>query len=320
MEASTTDRDRARVDECCSRLDEDGYLEYTGEYGPEVISFVPFVAWLKKSGRLEGRRILSYKGMRPYYFFLGDGEFAEKDERRSWLKYDKRFWPSSVTHLGEPCPWHLYPDYRARYQNQGLEFPRPLIFVQNKFAVEWGVGPINYIPLNILDRFLEQTRDTYSVVYSRPRGNSSGYSEDSNNFCDFPDQRIIEKYAHVTCLEDLASGREYNSVKLEVLAKTSICITTHGGGSHILAAFPHSLMLIFDNEAADCVSKIGKDYLRTYREGPYTYMADPAPKIWVARDYLTLARAMLVIGSSTPENGMLKIPSKKSLTRKLTNY
>ena len=44
-------------------------LEYSGEFGAEKTTFLPFVARLKQEGHLKGRKIVTYDGMRPYYYF-----------------------------------------------------------------------------------------------------------------------------------------------------------------------------------------------------------------------------------------------------------
>ncbi len=58
-------------------------LEFSGEFGAELNSFLPFIYWLHMAGLMDGRRVRTYAGMRPFYFFLGDAQVEEKSEPRA---------------------------------------------------------------------------------------------------------------------------------------------------------------------------------------------------------------------------------------------
>ena len=45
-------------------------LEYVGEFGPELICFVPTIYWLYFAGLLENRKVRLYDGMKSFYYFL----------------------------------------------------------------------------------------------------------------------------------------------------------------------------------------------------------------------------------------------------------
>ena len=64
--------DAALLAAALHRLKTTGAIEYTGEYGAELTTFLPFAFWLKTQGLLSGRRVVTYRGMRPYYYFLED--------------------------------------------------------------------------------------------------------------------------------------------------------------------------------------------------------------------------------------------------------
>ncbi len=191
MSAQSSSQDQERLAASIALLKAQSKLEYRGEFGPEITTFIPFVAWLKQEGYLSGRRIVTYEGMRPYYFFLGESEFEGKIEPRSWLPESERYWPSNSTYTATASPWHVYPDYRLHFKHKGKRFDRPVLFIQNKFTVEWKEGPVNYIPLDSLRRILELTANKFDVVYSRPRQRATGYSWDDGTACDYPDRAVI---------------------------------------------------------------------------------------------------------------------------------
>ena len=284
-------------------LREQSKLEYTGEFGAEITTFIPFVAWLKQEGHLSGRRIVTYAGMRPYYFFLDEAEFEGKTEPRRWFPASERYWPSNATWTAVSSPWHVYPDYRQHFVRAGRHFHRPVLFIQNKFTVEWGEGPINYLPLNSLQRLLQLTANTFDVVYSRPRGRAAGYSYDDNSTCDYPDRAMISQFAHVTDFEEAcqSTSENYNQAKLEVLAKSHLFVAAQGGGAHLLACFGQSLLLVLHN--------VGPEYPHAYRHGPYKYLSSIPPLLLVAKDTEELNAAIEMVGNVRMQDSKLQLPA-----------
>jgi len=288
-------------------------LEYTGEFGPEITTFIPFVAWLKQEGHLSGCRIVTYAGMRPYYFFLQDSEFTGKIEPRRWVPDAQRFWPSNSTYTATASPWHVYPDYRQHFRQAGRQFQRPVLFIQNKFTVEWGEGPVNYIPLKSLHRLLHLTADKFDVVYSRPRERAAGYSADDNPPCDYPDHAITRQFTHVIDFEEdcRANARNYNQAKLEVLAKSHLFVAAQGGGAHLLACFGDSLLLLLHNA--------GEEYPHAYQHGPYKYLSAPPPRLLVAQDTDEFQSGVEVIGHAQIQDSKLLLPaSAMDVVKKLS--
>ena len=296
-------RDQSLLDGALSRLSSRSELEYTGEFGAEITTFIPFVAWLKRQGHLSGRRIVTYGGMRPYYFFLDDSEFAGKIEARRWVPEAQRFWPSNSTYTATASPWHVYPDYRQHFRRAGGAPRRPVIFIQNKFTVEWGEGPVNYIPLKCLHRLLAATVDRFDVVYSRPREHLAGYSTDGNPPCDYPDQAVIRQFAHVTDFEEQCrtAAVNYNEAKLEVLAGTHIFVAVQGGGAHLLACFGDSIMLLLHNA--------GDEFPHAYQHGPYKYLSVTPPRLLVALNTDEFQRGIDVIAESRVDRSRLLLPA-----------
>lgn len=308
--------DQARLKHSIELLRKNGALEYTGEYGAEITTFIPFVAWLKKEGLLSGRKIVTYAGMRPYYFFLDDNEFEEKQEPRRWLPNEERYWPTNSTYTAVKSPWHCYPDYRKHYAGSGRTFERPVLFVQNKFTVEWLTGPINYMPINSLKTLFELTRDHFDVVYSRPRERMAGYSADHNTFCDYPDRAVLADFPHVIDFEQScqANKAEYNREKLEILAKARLFIAVQGGGAHILSCFGNSLLLLLHHHIG-----AKEEYPHAYQHGPYKYLSPKPPKLLVARDFADFHRGAEIIAHARFKEGKIMLPkAAMGHIRKLT--
>ena len=296
-----------RLHRSLALLKQNAELEYTGEYGAEITTFIPFVAWLKSLGYLEGRRIVTYAGMRPYYFFLNDEEFLDKTDSRIWLPVEKRYWPFNSTYTAVKNPWHIYPNYRKRYAATGRTFKRPVLFIQNKFNVEWDIGPINYIPLRSLWGLLKLTADKFDVVYSRPHGKLAGYSLDHTPFCEYPDRAIIKQFSHVLDFEEecQATGALYNQIKLEMLAKANMFVAVQGGGAHIISCFGNALFLLLHHRE----SLREREYPHAYSKGAYKYLCSYPSKLLVARDYGVFHKGIGVVGYTTVSDEKIVIPN-----------
>jgi hypothetical protein len=295
--------DAALRDQALARLKKTGVLEYSGEFGAEIATFIPFVGWLKAERHLSGGKIISYSGMRPYYYFLDEHEFCEKPGRRSWVPTAERWWPSNSTYTARRAPWHCYPDYRAHFAGQGPVFERPVMFIQNKFTVEWAKGPINYLPLSALERLLAAHADRFQIVYSRPRDAAriAGYAPDDNSDCDYPDIALVRRFPGVIDLEAdcAARGAPYNKTKLEILARSYVYVAVQGGGAHLLAAFGGALMLLLDRES--------EEYPHAYSHGAYKFLSRSPPVLLLARTHRQLARGLDVLDGVSVDNSVPRL-------------
>lgn len=293
--------DAVLLDQAITNLKTTGVIEYSGEYGAELTTFLPFVFWLKTQGLLDQRRVITYPGMRPYYYFLEDGEYAERPGPRGVTHIKDRVWPTNSTWHATRKTWHVMPDYRQRYASQGLTFRRPVVFIQNKLTVEFSRGPINYIPISCLERLLTLTAPNFDVVYSRPGAApiAEGYTVDLNEFCDYPDLSAIRRFDHVLELEDYCAktGADYNLTKLEMMAKSRVFVAVQGGGTHLMAYFGNSLLLL--------LHYFGFEYPHAYAFGPYKFLAEPSPLLLLARRHKHFERAIELIGSIRPDGDEL---------------
>jgi hypothetical protein len=295
----STCSDRTLLESAIRNLEEMGHIEYTGEYGDELTTFIPFVFWLKTEGFISGRKVISYEGMRPYYYFLDEQELIEKKSKRHWIIENERRYPSNNGYMFSPKPWHRFPDYRRRYALGHLKFERPVLFIQNKFTVDFEGGPLNYLPLSALRYVFETLSVRFDIVYSRPRRmeRDVGYVEDHNSFCDYPDMALARSYSGVFVLEDYCegTGRPYNETKLEILASSHVYICCHGGGANAMACFSGSLMILFERESLE--------YPFAYMRGHYKHFANPAPVLLLARSHKTLRSCLQALHGVRVEAG-----------------
>jgi len=276
-------------------------LEYTGEFGPELVCFVPFVHWLHRHGHLAHRRVISYAGMRPFYYFLDGPTYAEKAEARRYVPRDKRpaYLPNRGELMAQKSPFEIIPDYRSAFGGRfGKAYNKPLLVIQNKHCHEWSLGPVNFMTIESLGRLFDSLKQSFQIVYFREGFGSIdiealGYSADHNHPEAFDDEDLLHRHPEVVSFERLAfanAGRlSYNELKLMVFSDCRCFISSQGGGSYLAAMFGGGTIVILHRE--------GYEIRGTYVRGFYRYAAQPIPRLLITRNSAELEDAARIFQS-----------------------
>ena len=304
-------------------------LEYTGEFGPELILSVPAIRWLSQEGLLKNHRIKTYKGMRCFYDDINCLEVIEKNEPRVYVPAQKRasWLPVKNEHDfdGQSRPTrHLYPDLRQKF----CDIPLPdiegltssLIIIHNKHNDEWGIGPVNHIPLDTLDASLRTLKQHFSVVYIRhgiaPR--DPGLSEDHNTSQTFGDREILNKYPEVLCFDDIyatyrrnGGDRDINTFKSALYSRCYRFISSQGGGAAQIAFYSGSLLVV--------LHKNGQEENWAYSNGYYGFVARVPPILAICRNETDLRRSLsLFDGTKVVGERIWLAPGSESLLTSLS--
>jgi hypothetical protein len=300
-------------------------LEYTGEFGPELVLFMPFCHWLSKAGLLKNRRIKTYRGMQCFYDGLDCLEIVEKPDARTYVEPEARLscLPIKNEHsfddLGR-SPFHYFPDMREKFGNLPLtpnpaQTNRPLLIIHNKHNFEWDTGPINHIRLGTLNTLFTRLKRKFTIVYIRHgiTAIDPGFVGDHNVNLPFEDQRVLDRHPEVMSFDalhaaHLAQGgiQDINTFKNVLYSRCHRFITSQGGGAHQIAQFSGSIMLILHRQ--------GSEDLWAYRDGYYGFMAPIPPIRAICRNEYDLLRALpLLVNSTVNENRVLLQPDFEKL-------
>lgn len=302
-------------------------LEYTGEFGLELLIFLPFVTWLSRAGLLRGRTIKTYRGMSSFYRGLDCRAYLEKDAGREFLSPGNRpsYLPVKNEHdfdgVGR-SPFHAYPDFRRMF----LSFPlsksfedrlieRPLLIVHNKYTDEWNSGPINHISLETLDRLFSDFSTMFTVVYIRHgiRRLGHGYVADENTIMAFDDASVLAKHPEILLFDDLfethrieTGASDVNAFKNALCSRSFRFITSQGGGAHHLAYFSGSAMVILHRQ--------GLEEEMAYADGFYSYLANPSPIRLCCRTEEELIDACGLLHGSKVADDRILLPPDEAAT------
>ena len=186
---------------------------------------------------------------------------------RNFVSVENRWWPHSDERYRVKLVGEVYPNYETIVTFQR----KPLIFIQNKYCLEWGEEPINFIPLSVLQEIFEYTKDSHAIVYSRQglafKQDSLGIGLDHNTEIQFQDEVICSQYRHVKILEQTKSLRSYNSNKLYHINKASLLIGVQGGSTYPWAYFDKRALILH---------KRGSESEFSYEKGVFKFLS-PTP-------------------------------------------
>lgn len=195
------------------------------EFGNELLFTIPRAYWHYKHGNLEATR--SGVGSGPFYYF----------STIHLINGDKRHWSNRTTDVTvnrfNPTGEWEPPPYKARYWNKEFVYDKPLFVISNKYNMEWGREPVNYINTNTLLGIIEQLSPDYKIFYNRriPK-----HIQDDQRQLDLGEHEAIrEKHPDVEFIHELPG--DYNMNQLMIYANCDRFISVQGGNSILCSYF-----------------------------------------------------------------------------------
>jgi hypothetical protein len=247
-------------------------LKFEGEFGSEIVTFLPFVFNLKIQGLMSNRFVSTYAGMDAYYYFLNSNQLHQKGVGRSYVAFEDRWWPHSDEHYRVKIDGEIFPIFQTKTKKRR----KPIIFIQNKYCVEWGDRPINFIPLKVLEQIFEFTKNTHSIVYSRQglalKQSQLGISLDHNTELYFEDEALCQDFSHVKILEKSRMLRSYNAKKLQHMNRADLLIGVQGGSMYPWAYFHKNAVILHVK---------GNEMEFSYNHGFFKFLSQPPLRLHV---------------------------------------
>ncbi len=284
-------------------------LGFEGEFGAEINSFVPFVHWLHLAGLMRGRRIRTYAGMKPFYFFLPHEQIEEMRQPRGFVHPTRRptWMPTRDDHASLRTPFESFPDYRRHYRGRLFRSGRELLVIHNKFTPEWDGPPVNFLPLDLLAEMFAALQNRFQIIYLRPglRGTPLGYSPDHQPDLAYGDLELLDDFPAVEAFDEIAEAvsgtMSHNEAKLRLYAEAEFHITVQGGNAHLLSLFSGGLAAIYH--------RAGQELRHSYASGHFAYAATPPPRWLICQDRDDLARCIPLFYDATMIDGQMMTPA-----------
>ena len=212
-------------------------IDYGGEFGPELSTVVPYAYSLFREGKLG--RVATSRDMTCFYYFCSAVE--EKYASRVFLPPDRRSklgLPNPDEHTGQLdlAQWDA-PPYREVYHNDVFRWDKPTLVISNKYNLEWGGAPVNFISLTELERMFELLVDDYKIVYNRPL--PKNVTSDNSETYVLGDHDLVSKYDQIVTMQELHLEHPeftFNELQLRVYANCRNFISVQGGNA-VLASY-----------------------------------------------------------------------------------
>ena len=250
------------------RLCNQSLLIATNEFGIEILFYVGYYYYLFTSNLLFNNRIISYKGMEPYYYFLPRTQLSLQSHTRKYTKHQDCMLTKYLK-LNNDNPNAPYydlnlkfwkpPDYRTYYDNNKntyFHYDKEILIVNNKYNREWEAlynRPVNFLDLPTLHKIFTYLSPKYQVIYIRPTTSiqhEKEYSFDSNAQLKLNDFELIRtKFPNVILFDDLLNNdlrfqhMNYNLLKCYLLASCTKYISVQGGANNLFSYFAKSMLI-----------------------------------------------------------------------------
>jgi hypothetical protein len=232
-------------------------VKCNAEFSAELVLSVPYAYWLHENNLLE--KTIGTIDTKPLYFFSENHEeltiqrtvnndIGLKGLPNTWIHHN------AAVSNGKPgildfSQW-LMPPFKDHYRNDIFVYDKPLLIISNKYAIEWGSSPVNFIDIQTLYELIDCLQDKYTLVYKRP--NKTDYIPDENELINVGDiqatldtNEILTDYdlcrrMGVIVFNDLFHeypDMSYNEFQFKLFANCDNYISVQGGNSHICALF-----------------------------------------------------------------------------------
>jgi len=225
------------------------------EFGYELLTVIPYAYYLHTSNQLT--QTISGKHTKDWYFFSKN--HVELDIPRHGLNNGKLKVPNKAVHKPFNLSQWKFPNYQKNFFPIGKKLFnfQNLVIISNKYNIEWGQPPVNYIHSNTLDVIFDYlTKQNYTIIYNRLTSDLD--YDDGVEQMPLGDFNLIKnKYPNVYTIQNLMN--EYNlnlnelTLRLYPLCKKFISV--QGGTSIISSMFGgENIMLV--NKGFETISGI----------------------------------------------------------------
>jgi glycosyltransferase involved in cell wall biosynthesis len=230
------------------------------EFGYELLSSIPYAYNLFLKGELEG----TVSGFDTSCLYFFSPNHTESDCKRSWDNM-KKLWDTKFPNINIHRPqleWDLFspPPFKKHYEDKMIKFEKETIVIFNRYNVEWGKPPINYLDLGTLDKLFEMLNENYQVVYINLNKGDKYF--DGALPMKLNDDKVLKKYPKVYSLYDVMDmypELSINEIQLRIFANCSKYISSNGG-QLILSAYFGGENIIFSKTCRELDPNVNSFY------------------------------------------------------------
>jgi len=143
---------------------------------------------------------------------------------------------------------------QKHYKNDILVFEKPLLVIANKFNIEWGNDPVNFLSISVLDKVINLCKSKYQIIYNRPL--ATQIVSDGSEVLDLGEYNWLRStHPEVLLMNDIYAKHQltvnnFNHLQLMVYANCDRFISVHGGTA-ALASYFGGINIIFSKSGLE---------------------------------------------------------------------
>ena len=219
-------------------------IDCCGEFGYELMLVIPYAYFLHKKHKLEST--VSSKYTKELYYF--NNRHKEKYNKRRFQLLD--YLPNKTLNSNKiDLSKLVFPEYSKEYKNIIMTSEKPFLIIHNKYTMEWGRKPVNYINIDTLEYIFKNYANKYKIIYSRltSESNKDIAEDDQNDYSNKEFEKnegdLLRKYK-VERIQDMYSIykeavyiNNFNHFQLLLHANCKYFISVQGGTSALASYF-----------------------------------------------------------------------------------
>lgn len=230
-------------------IEKQGEIVCNCEFGYELQLVIPYAYYLYKHNKLKSTTS-SLMTKELYYF---SKNHHEKFTKRQFGV--SKIIPNQTPHVKElNYNQYLPPPYKEIYRNNFFVYDKPLLIIHNKYNIEWGSPPINYINKDTLQKIFEMYGKKYTIVYIRPQ--KKHIVEDHNMTTNLNENYLLNIYNIIdgntlyTKTKNRFNIHNFNHFQLLLHANCDHFISVQGGNC-VLASYFGGTNIIFAKKGSE---------------------------------------------------------------------
>jgi len=214
---------------------------FYGEFSQEISKAIPYAYFLYKQNRLKSIECL--ESMKAFYKVFPSNLVKYKNDRKR-VDVVSPNWRQHVgkENYGVVAAGWTPPQYMGLYKNIPIIYPldfknnKPKLIIHNKYTIEWGGNPINFIPPKTIRELNRKFSNKFSIIIIHPKLNERGFTPDRQTL---PGEGNFDYSGMLTIQEllELNPKLDYNTIQLALHDNCKKFISVQGGSSRMASLF-----------------------------------------------------------------------------------
>lgn len=220
-------------------------IKEISEFTWDMVRGLPQAYYFKqKEGEV---KVVCHKNLDFFYWFADEIEISNdlsKTDCQDTFLHEGPEWSKSKW---APPPLKDYFKKQSVdfFRRNNIKLTKPLVVINNKCTIEWGLRVFTYFDLDFLDEIINLLKPKFDIAYIRPSEQSEGYFFDHNAVAKFKDHDFVKNnHPEVFLVNEYGDNFNLSQCCFQAHSDKHISVS---GGNACLSSYFASEVLIYDN-------------------------------------------------------------------------